>query len=41
MREHSQAEEREHEVGAFGAGNGEGIDVVETGKSLYSAGSNA
>ena len=41
MREHSQAEGREHEVGAFGAGNGEGLDVVETGKSLYSAGSNA
>ena len=39
MRERSQKDAREHEVGGFGAGSGEGFDVMETGSQLVSVGS--
>ena len=38
MRERSQKDAREHEVGGFGAGSGEGFDVMETGSQLVSVG---
>lgn len=39
MRERSQKDARTHEVGGFGAGSGEGFDVMETGSQLVSVGS--